>query len=117
MNQNKSTPSPCPFLWQRRCKFRQSVGVGRGSATRMLPAVATDGWGCGGMARGAWGHLRPRMEISADPVEISADHTWKSPRISRIGADKSMQILRVSARSAGDLGDMVGGGSLMFFAS
>ena len=76
----------------------------------MLPAVATDGWGCGGMARGAWGRLRPRMEISAD-------HTWKSPRISRIGADKSMQILRVSARSAGDLGDMVGGGSLMYFSS
>ncbi|MBR3557728.1 MAG: hypothetical protein IKN78_02530 [Bacteroidales bacterium] len=87
------------------------MGVGRGSATQALRSVATDGGVCGGMARGAWGRPRPRMEISAEPVEISADHTWKSPRISRIGADKGMQILRVSARPVGDMGYMIGGGS------
>ena len=60
----------------------------------MLPAVATDGGVCGGMARGAWGHLRPRMEISA---------YLAYPR---------EESLRKSARSAGHI---FGSGSSVFF--
>ena len=94
MNQSRNTPFLHLSLLRRTCKFRQSVGVGRGSATRMLPAVATDGWGCGGMARGAWGNLRPRMEISA---------YLAYPR---------GESLRKSARSAGHI---FGSGSSVFF--